>query len=95
MTTYFVSRHQGALEWARRQGIKATALAHLDVARIQSGDTVIGTLPVHIAAEICTTGAIYLHLILDTPEHMRGHELTADEMAKCNARLKEFKICQQ
>lgn len=95
MTTYFITRHQGALEWAQRQGIEATVLAHLDVAHIHPGDTVIGTLPVHIAAEICAIGATYLHLILDTPEHMRGHELTADEMTKYNAHLMEFKICKQ
>lgn len=33
MTTFFVSRHSGAVEWAARQGIRVDKLvAHLDPA---------------------------------------------------------------
>ena len=95
MTTYFITRHKGAVEWARIQGIEAKRISHLDPARIQTGDTVIGTLPVHIAAEICARGGRYLHLSMTIPEDMRGRELTAKEMGNCNARLEEYKVCKQ
>jgi putative CRISPR-associated protein (TIGR02620 family) len=59
MTTYFVTRHPGAIEWAARQGLKVDRLLdHLDVAIIQPGDTVIGILPVNLAAEVCARRAL-------------------------------------
>ena len=92
MTTYFVTRHKGAAEWARGQGIKADHLAHLDPEMIDKGDTVLGTLPVTIAAEICTRGARYFHLSLIVPEEMRGRELTVDEMDTLGAKLEEYEV---
>jgi CRISPR-associated protein Csx16 len=51
MTTWFVTRHPGAIEWASRQGIRVDRqIAHQDPADIQPGDTVIGTLPVNLGA---------------------------------------------
>lgn len=92
-TTWFVSRHPGAVEWAARQGIEVDKrVAHLDVDQVQAGDTVIGVLPVHLAAAVCARGARYLHLSLDLPPAMRGRELSADEMARCGARLEEYGV---
>ncbi len=55
MTTFFVSRHPGARAWSAEQGLLIDQhLTHLDTALIQSGDTVIGTLPVNLAAAVCT-----------------------------------------
>ena len=72
MTTYFVSRHPGAVAWAARRGLAVDAyLAHLDPQQIQPGDTVIGILPVHLAARVCGSGARYLNLSLDMPENAR------------------------
>ena len=89
--TIFVSRHSGAVEWAARQGIRIDRMVeHLDLAEIRSGDTVIGTLPVHLAAEVCRRGSHYLHLALDLPSERRGVELTAEDMARCGARLVEY-----
>ncbi|MDR3352276.1 MAG: CRISPR-associated protein Csx16, partial [Zoogloeaceae bacterium] len=49
MTTYFVSRHPGALEWMRKNRIPFDDhVAHLDIERIHPGDTVIGSLPVNL-----------------------------------------------
>ncbi|MDW8324914.1 MAG: CRISPR-associated protein Csx16, partial [Burkholderiales bacterium] len=54
MTTWFVSRHPGAIKWAARKGIRVDRqVDHLDVDVVQAGDVVIGTLPVHLAAEVC------------------------------------------
>ena len=57
MTTYFITRHPGAIAWAKQQGITVGRQhTHLDVNDIQPGDTVIGILPVNLAAEICQRG---------------------------------------
>jgi len=93
MTTYFVTRHQGALEWAQRRGLEADEmLPHFDPDVIRPGDAVIGTLPVHVAAQICARGGRYMHLILNTPPQSRGKELTADDMERFGARLEEYEI---
>ena len=91
MTTFFVSRHPGAVEWARRQGQTVDRwVAHLDVASVGAGDTVIGSLPLHLAAEVNARGARFVHLTLDIPAEWRGRELSADELQAAGARLEEF-----
>lgn len=93
MTTWFISRHPGALQWAARQGLRADHwVPHLDPAQVQPGDTVIGTLPIHLAAQICARGGRYLHLSLDLPPAWRGRELSADELERAGARLEAFRI---
>lgn len=91
MTAYLVTGHAGAIEWAARQGIEAIHVPHLDPAAIRAGDVVIGTLPVHLIAEINARGARYLHLALDLPKEARQRNLSADEMEAFGARLEEYK----
>ena len=90
MTAYFVSRHKGAIDWARAQGIEARHIEHLELDAINAGDKVLGTLPVSIAAEVCARGARYFHLSLDVPASWRGRELTAEDMTLLGAVLEEF-----
>ena len=91
MSTLFVSRHPGAVEWARRTSLTVDVwVAHLDVAKVGAGDTVIGSLPPHLAAEVCARGARFLHLRLDIPAEWRGRELSADELEMAGARLEEY-----
>jgi CRISPR-associated protein Csx16 len=93
MTTFFITRHPGAIEWAARQGLKVDRnLAHLDPADIRPGDVVIGTLPVNLGAQVCTRGGRYFNLSLDLPAGARGCELSADELERYGARLEEFTI---
>lgn len=93
MTTYFVTRHSGALEWAARQGLSVDRIVeHLDPVTIQPGDRVVGTLPVNLAAEVCARGAAYWHLTLDVPPELRGKELTADMMQALGARIEEYRV---
>ncbi|MCF8030557.1 MAG: CRISPR-associated protein Csx16 [Desulfohalobiaceae bacterium] len=91
--TYFVSRHPGAAEWARQQGIQVDYwVTHLEEENIQPGDSVIGSLPVHLAGQVCACGGRYFHLSLDLPMEWRGKELSAEELQACNARLCEYHV---
>lgn len=91
MTTFFISRHPGTVEWARRQGLHVDVwVTHLAPQKVGAGDTAIGSLPLHLAAQICARGARFLHLTLDIPAEWRGRELSADELETAGARLEEF-----
>lgn len=91
MTTYFISRHQGAKDWARLQNIEVDMVqSHLEMSDIQSGDVVVGTLPVNLVAELCERGARYYHLTLNLPEHLRGKELNAEDMQAAGAKVEQF-----
>ncbi|MDR1889004.1 MAG: CRISPR-associated protein Csx16 [Zoogloeaceae bacterium] len=93
MTTWFVSRHPGALEWMRENRIPFDRHeAHLDARAVHAGDTVIGSLPVNLAAEVCARGAIYRHLSLQLGVADRGRELSALELEKYEATLKTYEI---
>ncbi|MGX2040865.1 CRISPR-associated protein Csx16 [Methylocaldum sp. MU1018] len=93
MTTYFVTRHPGAVEWARESGIPVDRqLAHMDMAVVKAGDRVIGTLPVHLAAAVCALGARYFHLALEIPPEWRGRELSAEDLRRFGARIVEYRV---
>lgn len=91
MTTLFITRHPGAREWAGRQGFEIDRLVeHRDPAEVRAGDSVLGSLPVNLAAEVCGRGGRYFHLSLVLPPEWRGRELSADDMERFGARLEEF-----
>ena len=93
MTTYFITRHPGAIAWATQQGISVDRqMTHLDISDIKKGDTVIGGLPVNLAAEICQRGASYIHIALTVPESWRGKELTMEQMVEFGARLEGYAL---
>ncbi|MDQ7005489.1 MAG: CRISPR-associated protein Csx16 [Ghiorsea sp.] len=94
MTTYFVSRHSGAVAWAAEEGIVVDkCISHLDVQTIKQDDVVIGTLPVHMVAAICSRGGRYLHLNIELSPELRGKELTAADMRACHVRLEGYSAC--
>lgn len=94
MTTFFISRHPGAIEWAARQQLGVDRqLSHLDPAQVQPGDTVIGSLPVNLAAQVCAAGASYWHLSLELPVELRGCELSSDDLERIGARVERFEVC--
>ena len=93
MKTYFISRHPGALEWAQRNGFEnAETVAHFDPEVVQPGDQIIGTLPVHLAGQVCDRGGRYFHLSMTVPADRRGTEISADDMDSFGAHVKEFNI---
>lgn len=92
-SVWLVSRHAGAVEWAARQGLKVDHLVdHLEPQQVEAGDIVIGSLPVHLVAEVCQRGGRYMHLSIDLPAELRGMELSADQLEQCHARLEAFGV---
>lgn len=93
MTTYFVSRHAGAIAWAGRHGIAPDHwVDHLDIETIREGDRVVGTLPVPIAAAVCALGAHYLHLDVPQQQAQRGRELSADDLDAMGASVRGYRV---
>lgn len=94
MTTLFISRHAGAIEWIKQQTEWQIdeIVPHLDVAQVNAGDVVVGTLPVHLAAEVCAKGAKFYFLQLPQQLAGRGSEYTADEMMAAGACLVRFDV---
>jgi CRISPR-associated protein Csx16 len=93
---WFVSRHQGAQDWALAQGLHwDRAVAHLtdaDLACMGEGDDVFGLVPAHVAARLCARGVRYWHLATELPQTLRGRELSAAEMAAHGARFVRLQI---
>lgn len=93
MTTWFVSRHPGALHWMKKNNIHFDIqMNHFDPMMVQAGDVVIGSLPINLAAQICALGAEYQHLSLFVPKHARGKELSAEELDTYSAKLERFQV---
>lgn len=99
MTVFFVSRHEGALRWARILQKTASLpfdidnyVSHIDPASLKKGDVVIGTLPIREAHRLREQGVRFLNLDLQVPPELRGQELSATQMAACGATLTEYRV---
>lgn len=94
MTTYFITRHLGALDWAKSSDVAFDVhLTHLgDDVALKMGDIVIGTLPINIVYKINQMGVRYKHLSLEIPAQWRGLELTREQLLQCSASLQEFSV---
>lgn len=94
MTTYFITRHQGALDWAKNNNVHFDVhLEHLlSLDELKSGDVIIGTLPINIVSQINDIGVDYVHLSLDIPPQLRGVELSAKDLEQCKASLQRFYV---
>lgn len=93
MTTWFVSRHEGAIAWARLQDLSIDKwVTHLDPEQIASGDTVIGTLPVNIAELICRKGAQFYFLSMKVRFEDRGKELSAQDLNDADCQLVQYYV---
>jgi len=89
MTTIIITRHPGALKWIyRHTGFKDVKhIQHASEADIR-GNRVIGTLPVHLAA----MAGEYWHLTMDIPPHLRGKELSCEQMEQLGCKIVCYKL---
>ncbi|SHE94914.1 CRISPR-associated protein Csx16 [Ferrithrix thermotolerans DSM 19514] len=97
MTTYLITRHDGAKRWVfahvTEYGLQINkVLPHLDPSTLERGDVVVGTLPIQIVADLCDAGITYYHLTLKLPKEKRGLELSMDELDEFEAHLERFEV---
>lgn len=91
--TWFVSRHPGAIAWAQGQGLTIDRwVEHLNPEEVKAGDSVIGTLPVNLAAGVCKRSARYLHLSLNVSARWRGQELSSDDLQNLGVRIVPYSV---
>jgi CRISPR-associated protein Csx16 len=89
MNTIIVSRHSGAVEWLRRQGITGDVVQHVtDVTQI-AGKRVVGALPLHLACHAAAVGSIDMPSL--RPEQ-RGQDLTPAEMDAAGAVIRWYVV---
>lgn len=87
---HFISRHAGAIAWARQHYSNLKVMSQLDLNAIGLGDEVLGTLPIHLVAAVTKKGAVYRHLVLDLTPDLRGTELTAEDMERVGAHFESY-----
>ncbi|MCW8109600.1 CRISPR-associated protein Csx16 [Alteromonas ponticola] len=89
---WFVGRHKGSADWVKLQGIHIDYyVEHIDVDNgPQPGDTVIGTLPVHLIAQLNAMGVRFVHLQLSLSNEDRGKELCARRLLSLRPKLVEY-----
>jgi len=93
VTTYLVGRHEGAREWFARHDVRGDEIhEHFDVGLVKPGDTVVGTLPINLVAEVCGRGGRYVHLSMRVPAEFRGRELTSEQLDEFGAKLEGFVV---
>ncbi len=91
MATWFISRHQGAIDWMKTQSIVVDHWEkHLDITQVSVGDVVIGTLSLVMAAQVLQKKARYISLVLPLSLTERGKEHTSQTMINHGAYLQEF-----
>ncbi len=96
MTTFFISRHSGAINWIKQQGISIDRWeTHLDLADVKAGDRIVGTLPIPMVAALNQKGASYLHLSVTVPARLRGQELSEETLHALGAMLQPFHVLEE
>ena len=88
MKTYFVSRHAGTVEWAKLNGIECEVVSHFNVEMLPCN--VIGTLPIHLVAEVCENGGSYHNCQIEIPADRRGTELSCQDLIDFGCVLVEY-----
>lgn len=96
MSIWFVSRHEGAIEWmkAQSQWHVDHFVAHLDVTLVKKNDVVIGVLPIALAAEVCVRNAEFYALVVPQTYNQRGNEHTFEDMKQAKCYLMRYDIRQ-
>lgn len=90
---WMVSRHPGAIEWIKAQGVPVDYfVTHLTEAQYPTkDDIVIGSLPIHLVAELNAKGVRFFHIEVNIPAELRGKELTATQLKALGGSLQEYR----
>lgn len=91
---YLVTRHPGTLLWLQKQFCDPVQhISHLsDDILLHAGDHVCGNLPLDRVAKLNARGVRYSHLVINVPFHLRGKELTEDDLETYGAKLQEYRV---
>ncbi len=96
MTTYIITRHTASRNWILNNlpdtNDTPEIISHLDPQVIQSGDTVIGVLPLQIIAEITRKGANFYSFEINVPADLRGIELTEEHLKALSPKLIQYEV---
>ena len=94
MKIWFVSRHQGAIEWMKAQSDCTVDhwVEHLDVSLINQNDIVIGILPLPLVADVCAKGAIFYALVMNQSREQRGIEHSLGDMLEAKSHLMRYYV---
>lgn len=88
--TLVVSRHQGLIEYLRKEGIigeDVERIEHADPSDVR-GEHVIGNLPSRLAAE----ASLLTEVDLNYPSDYRGEKLDADEVEEYAEGLTTYRV---
>ena len=88
MDTVITSRHAGAIEWLRRQGIVGEVIAHATEDAVR-GRHVYGALPLHMASLAAKITTIDMP---NLPAEWRGRDMTPEEMDIAGATLATYVV---
>lgn len=85
--TLFVNRNVGAQDWAKKHGFAtAEVVESFNPSMVEAGDTVVGTLPLPLAAAVHAKGAEFIALTMKpVPAELRGTPLSAEQMDELGA----------
>lgn len=83
-----VTRHTGLVAWLEARGITGEVIAHATESSV-AGKTVVGALPLHLAAKASAVIAIDLPGL--KPEQ-RGQDLTPAEMDAAGATMRKYRV---
>ncbi len=86
--TIIITRHDGLVQWLAKRGITGMVLQQAEADDVR-GKTVIGALPLHLAAMAEKI------IVIDLPRlkfEQRGKDLSADEMDKAGATMKTYVV---
>lgn len=89
---WMVSRHPGAIEWVKAEGVSVDHfVSHLTSDNYPKPmDIVIGSLPIHLVAELNANNIRFFHLQVNIPSELRGQELSAEQLKALGGTLHEY-----
>lgn len=102
-TTALVCRHPGGLSWLANQlhGPPSLVLDHLDPSQWKAQlsvkgrpvDRVLGVMPLHWSMRLEAEGIACWLMQIDLASHVRGIELTFQQIQDLGAHLYRYRIC--